>query len=371
MILKGWSHRLPQEKAELRGFLLDMLQKRSRNLQPFVLNKAVKVLVDVAKHDWPAEFPDLFPAIQQMTQTDLVQVGLLLLKTVCEEFASTRDDVSAMRRAQLGTVKFEKKIKWKLFLNFFFSFLSFFLLSPLALDATSSRDSIFGFHDPGCAIWEAAYSGFLSSTFSVTKPHINLLVRMSSSQLNLQGPSQSPSGFGSPAGGGMRSRSSSQHRTFGSTLGVSAGYEVEKFVNTRNLDGANKQICSLCLEVLLQVWKEEETGNCGGQNVDFFLSFLSFSSSFSPQLFSWIPLSSHINQRLLTTIFHFAALNDDTAVNLGVLAMSCVNEMLGKSCVPQEFEEYLLLIFQFVSFYQEKDPPQRQHHDTINLNKCQ
>ena len=111
MILKGWSHRLPQEKAELRGFLLDMLQKRSRNLQPFVLNKAVKVLVDVAKHDWPAEFPDLFPAIQQMTQTDLVQVGLLLLKTVCEEFASTRDDVSAMRRAQLGTVKFEKKIK--------------------------------------------------------------------------------------------------------------------------------------------------------------------------------------------------------------------------------------------------------------------
>ena len=109
MILKGWSYRLPQEKAELKGFLLEMLQKRSRNLQPFVLNKAVKVLVDVAKHDWPGEFPELFPAIQQMTQGDLVQVGLLLLKIVCEEFASSREDVSAVRRAQLGAVKRERK----------------------------------------------------------------------------------------------------------------------------------------------------------------------------------------------------------------------------------------------------------------------
>ena len=131
------------------------------------------------------------------------------------------------------------------------------------------------------------------------------------------------------------------------------------------------------------VWKscfrfERRTrlGNIGMRILIFIIIIIIFSSFLfsSPQLFSWIPLSSHINQRLLTTIFHFAALNDDTAVNLGVLAMSCVNEMLGKSCVPQEFEEYLLLIFQFVSFTTlllRERPTDRQHCDAINRNKWQ
>jgi len=130
----------------------------------------------------------------------------------------------------------------------------------------------------------------------------------------LQGPTQSPN-YGSPVGTPFRARSSSSHnRGFGSFLGVSSGVEVEKFVNTKNLDAGRKQICSLGLEILFQ-------------------------------LFSWIPLSTHVNQHLLTTIFNFAALNDDNGVGLGVLAMSCINEMLSKSCVPQEFEEYLVLIF--------------------------
>jgi hypothetical protein len=30
---------------------------------------------------------------------------------------------------------------------------------------------------------------------------------------------------------------------------------------------------------------------------------------------------------------------------LGVLAMSCINEMLAKECVPKDSEEILLLIF--------------------------
>ena len=31
---------------------------------------------------------------------------------------------------------------------------------------------------------------------------------------------------------------------------------------------------------------------------------------------------------------------------LGVLAMDCVNEILSKNCVPAEFEEFLLRLFQ-------------------------
>uniref|UniRef100_F6VAC3 Exportin-6 n=1 Tax=Ornithorhynchus anatinus TaxID=9258 RepID=F6VAC3_ORNAN len=83
-------------------------------------------------------------------------------------------------------------------------------------------------------------------------------------------------------------------------------------------------------------------------------------------LFSWIPLSTSITPSLLTTIFHFARFGCDirarkmASVNgssqncvlgqergkLGVLAMSCINELMSKNCVPMEFEEYLLRMFQ-------------------------
>ena len=83
-------------------------------------------------------------------------------------------------------------------------------------------------------------------------------------------------------------------------------------------------------------------------------------------LFSWIPLSSTITPQLLSTIFHFAVFGcevsparrgtrpsselpsggDDSNRSLGVLAMCCINELLSKNCVPQEFEDFLLQMFQ-------------------------
>ncbi|XP_054991148.1 exportin-6 isoform X3 [Sorex araneus] len=83
-------------------------------------------------------------------------------------------------------------------------------------------------------------------------------------------------------------------------------------------------------------------------------------------LFSWIPLSASITPSLLTTIFHFARFGCDirarkmASVNgssqncvlgqergrLGILAMACINELMSKNCVPMEFEEYLLRMFQ-------------------------
>ncbi|KAJ8284173.1 hypothetical protein COCON_G00030230 [Conger conger] len=90
-------------------------------------------------------------------------------------------------------------------------------------------------------------------------------------------------------------------------------------------------------------------------------------------LFSWIPLSSNITLSLLATIFHFAQFGCDLhkgkpapsiyslapapgtqeqrggsvdRAQLGVLAMTCVNELVSKNCVPLEFGEYLLRMFQ-------------------------
>ena len=80
-------------------------------------------------------------------------------------------------------------------------------------------------------------------------------------------------------------------------------------------------------------------------------------------LFSWIPLSRTITTPLLSTIFHFAAFGCEVSPGtteasslataaasgnqaLGVSAMCCVNELLAKNCVPEEFEDYLLQMFQ-------------------------
>ncbi|XP_027758280.1 exportin-6 [Empidonax traillii] len=99
-------------------------------------------------------------------------------------------------------------------------------------------------------------------------------------------------------------------------------------------------------------------------------------------LFSWIPLSTSITPSLLTTIFHFARFGCDTrarkmpSVNgsshnsvlgqergrLGVLAMSCINELMSKNCVPMEFEEYLLRMFQQTFYLLQKITKENNAH---------
>ncbi|CAB1341276.1 unnamed protein product [Coregonus sp. 'balchen'] len=127
------------------------------------------------------------------------------------------------------------------------------------------------------------------------------------------------------------------------------------------LDNDSEQLCSLALECLAH-------------------------------LFSWIPLSTSITPSLLASIFHFARFGCDLRVKpkapsiysssssngehapptngggrpghqtgggsggqadrsrLGVLAMTCINELVSKNCVPLDFEEYLLRMFQQTFF---------------------
>uniref|UniRef100_A0A671TAA3 Importin N-terminal domain-containing protein n=1 Tax=Sinocyclocheilus anshuiensis TaxID=1608454 RepID=A0A671TAA3_9TELE len=71
-------------------------------------------------------------------------------------------------------------------------------------------------------------------------------------------------------------------------------------------------------------------------------------------LFSWIPLSSSITPSLLASIFNFARFGCQTGqmvghaerARLGVMAMNCINELMCKNCVPVDFEEFLLRMFQ-------------------------
>lgn len=128
-------------------------------------------------------------------------------------------------------------------------------------------------------------------------------------------------------------------------------------------------------------------------------------------LFSWIPLSTSITPTLLASIFHFARfgcdlrtkaklgsfissnsssngqLNPGTVpptsngggqniqqsggskvdhARLGVLAMTCVNELVSKNCVPMDFEEYLLRMFQQTFFLLQRLTRENNAHTVKN-----
>ena len=68
--------------------------------------------------------------------------------------------------------------------------------------------------------------------------------------------------------------------------------------------------------------------------------------------FSWIPLSSLVTPSILDVIFRFASLgcysakdSSEHSGELGSTAMDCINELLMKSCVPREFEAFLIQLF--------------------------
>jgi len=76
-------------------------------------------------------------------------------------------------------------------------------------------------------------------------------------------------------------------------------------------------------------------------------------------LFTWVPLTTVITARLLASIFHFVTLGFHCTKNtrlsseaanvyneLGILAMATINEIIYRHCVPVDFEEFLLQMFQ-------------------------
>uniref|UniRef100_A0A8C1AGN5 Exportin 6 n=1 Tax=Cyprinus carpio carpio TaxID=630221 RepID=A0A8C1AGN5_CYPCA len=89
-------------------------------------------------------------------------------------------------------------------------------------------------------------------------------------------------------------------------------------------------------------------------------------------LFSWIPLSSSITPSLLASIFHFARFGCQTGqmvghaerARLGVMAMNCINELMCKNCVPVDFEEFLLRMFQQTFYLLQRLTNTHSHSNT-------
>jgi len=99
-----WGQVDPASRADMRLFLMSLLA--SPPPAKLVVSKLVKVVVEVAKQDWPTDFPDFLPAIQQLTQAPAtLPLGLMLIKTMNEEFLSRGDDVPAARKDELRRVR--------------------------------------------------------------------------------------------------------------------------------------------------------------------------------------------------------------------------------------------------------------------------
>jgi len=61
------------------------------------------------------------------------------------------------------------------------------------------------------------------------------------------------------------------------------------------------------------------------------------------QFFTWVPFSKeYINSNYLSIILNYARLYQDEVVDLGILAMSCINEIFSKNYVPAQFISILL-----------------------------
>ena len=72
--------------------------------QPYFSNKLLRLCADIARHDWPHEYPDFLDSVFQLcgsADTRQVCLGLIFLRTISEEFTDERGMCSTQRRAEL------------------------------------------------------------------------------------------------------------------------------------------------------------------------------------------------------------------------------------------------------------------------------
>ncbi|XP_011308703.1 exportin-6 [Fopius arisanus] len=89
-----------EDRALIRSTLYTL--SLEHGVAPYVRNKIVKLVVDIAKHDWPHFYPDFYSNILQLLghkQTRLL--GLIYLRTASEELATPRDDLPLQRKTEL------------------------------------------------------------------------------------------------------------------------------------------------------------------------------------------------------------------------------------------------------------------------------
>lgn len=74
-------------KEEIKNVLQNYLVENGNSSPHFFRTKYAKLIVDIAKHDWPVRYPNFFDNILELLKSEPSQLmGLILLKTCSEEF---------------------------------------------------------------------------------------------------------------------------------------------------------------------------------------------------------------------------------------------------------------------------------------------
>ncbi|XP_062507791.1 exportin-6-like isoform X2 [Corticium candelabrum] len=110
LVNKMWASVVDKDRLEVRQFLLDfvMWSHGSMLVENYIQKKAIKVVVDIGRADWPHKYPEFFISIIQLIQDpDKCSLGLVMALTASEELATPREDLSMARKEELHKLLLE------------------------------------------------------------------------------------------------------------------------------------------------------------------------------------------------------------------------------------------------------------------------
>ncbi|XP_028138810.1 exportin-6 [Diabrotica virgifera virgifera] len=101
VINQQWANTEWSSKEEIKTVLQNFLVENGHSSPHFFRTKYAKLLVDIAKHDWPSTYPNFFNNILELLKAEPSQlVGLILLKTSSEEFMGIQATYESSRRKE-------------------------------------------------------------------------------------------------------------------------------------------------------------------------------------------------------------------------------------------------------------------------------
>jgi hypothetical protein len=80
-IRRRWVGMLGEDRAEIRTSLNSFLFRHHTSAPLFIRNKLIKLIVDIARSDWPHFYPEFFPQLLEAVRGGAPGLGLAMLLT--------------------------------------------------------------------------------------------------------------------------------------------------------------------------------------------------------------------------------------------------------------------------------------------------
>ncbi|XP_043246951.1 exportin-6-like isoform X1 [Amphibalanus amphitrite] len=283
VINRRWLGLTPEARAEIRGSVYALCLDR-RPLAPYLRNKAVKLVVDIARLSWPQFYPDFYSNVLTLVQSsDSTLLGLQFLLTAAEELVAPREDLSCARRTELRQLLLREV--------------------PATL---------------------VVLTGILRSVLESNKANATATPPPSPEQPRSQRrPGGGPAQLFSPA---------ADASVLLSCMLSSDAAEKNPFCLVAPLDGETTQVVALTLKCLCQLFSWVPLSTV--MTPELITAVFHFAS------LGCARDGDETDPDLDTSSFCRGA-----GEPLGVMALRCVNEIISKNCVPPDFEAFLLQLF--------------------------